>query len=284
MSEIRFGTAGQSDHFKQVSGKMGRVPEYIHSMGLNAFEYQCGRGVRLGAEVAEILAQKGQEYDIQYSLHAPYYISMSSMEQEKRLGSIRYILESAAAVRMLGGKRVIFHAGSCGKQSREQALEKAKDTLQRMQQALDKEGFREIILCPETMGKINQLGSLEEVLTLCEVDKRITPCIDFGHLNARTLGGIKGKKEYAEILDTIEYALQDERATHFHVHFSKIEYTNGGEKCHLTFEDTTFGPFYEPLMELFYERKIEPVIICESAGTQDYDAQSMMQYYKNCCE
>ena len=93
--------------------------------------------------------------------------------------------------------------------------------------------MREMILCPETMGKIGQLGTLDEVLALCGVDRRITPCIDFGHLNARTLGGIRSKADYAAILDRIGEALGDARARQFHVHFSRIEYSKGGEKRHL---------------------------------------------------
>ena len=125
----------------------------------------------------------------------------------------------------------------------------------------------------ETMGKIGQLGTLDEVLALCAVDRRITPCIDFGHLNARTLGGIRSKEDYAAILDRMAEKLGDERAEQFHVHFSRIEYSAGGEK-------TQFGPEPQPLMELLAQRKLQPVIICESAGTQAEDAQTMMRMYK----
>ena len=257
------------------------VPEYTAKFGLNAFEYQCGRGVRLGEAKAKVMAQRAAERDILFSLHAPYFISMSSLEEEKRLNSINYILDSCRAVKSLGGRRVIFHSGSCGKQSREAALEKALDTLHRMVEAVDEAGYGELTLCPETMGKVGQLGTLDEVLALCGVDKRITPCIDFGHLNARDQGCIRTKADYAAILDRMAEVLQDERASHFHAHFSKIQYTTGGEKCHLTFADTVYGPEFEPLMELCYERGLLPVIICESAGTQAEDARTMMQYYQS---
>ena len=257
------------------------VPEYTAKFGLNAFEYQCGRGVRLGEAKAKVMAQRAAERDIWFSLHAPYFISMSSLEEEKRLNSINYILDSCRAVKSLGGRRVIFHSGSCGKQSREAALEKALDTLQRMVEAVDEAGYGGLTLCPETMGKVGQLGTLDEVLALCAVDKRITPCIDFGHLNARDQGCIRTKADYAAILDRMADALQDERAAQFHAHFSKIQYTTGGEKCHLTFADTVYGPEFEPLMELCYERGLSPVIICESAGTQAEDARTMMQYYQS---
>lgn len=279
---IRFGAAGTSDSFAAMGGKNSLdIPAYTAKFGLHAFEYQCGHGVRLGADKAAIMAERATEPDILFSVHAPYFISMSSLTEETRLNSIEYILQSCRVVRALGGRRVIFHSGSCGKQSREEALEKALDTMGRIVKAVDEAGFGDLTLCPETMGKIGQLGTLDEVLALCGVDKRITPCIDFGHLNARTLGGIQTKQDYADILDKMESALGDERAKRFHVHFSRIEWTKGGEKRHWTFADTQFGPEYKPLMELLKERSLEPVVICESAGTQAEDARTMQQYYES---
>ena len=241
--KIRFGTAGTSDSFAAKGYKNSLdIPAYTAEMGLDAFEYQCGHGVRLGLEKAARMAADAAERGILFSVHAPYYISMSSLEEDKRLNSVNYLLQSAAVCKALGGRRVIFHPGSCGKQSREAALEKALDTMRRAQAALDEAGYAEMTLCPETMGKIGQLGTLEEVLALCSVDKRVTPCIDFGHLNARTLGGIQSKADYAAILDRLETALGDERARRFHVHFSRIEFSKGGEKRHWTFAETQFGP------------------------------------------
>ena len=280
--KIRFGTAGTSDSFAAKGYKNSLdIPAYTAEMGLNAFEYQCGHGVRLGVEKARKMAADAVVRDILFSVHAPYYISMSSLDEEKRLNSVRYLLQSAEVCKALGGKRVIFHAGSCGKQSREAALEKALDTMRRAQEALDEAGYGDMTLCPETMGKIGQLGTLDEVLALCGVDARITPCIDFGHLNARTLGGIQSKADYAAILDRMGEVLGDARAERFHVHFSRIEFSAGGEKRHWTFAETQFGPEPAPLMELLAERGLAPVIICESAGTQAEDAQWMQAYWKN---
>lgn len=279
-AEIRFGTAGQSESFAAQGYKSSLdVPAYTAAMGLNAFEYQCGRGVRLGLDKAAKMAALAQERDVLFSVHAPYYISMSSLEEDKRLASIDYLLQSCAVCRALGGRRVIFHSGSCGKQSREAALDKAQDTLRRALAALDEAGYQNMTLCPETMGKIGQLGTLEEVLALCSLDERVVPCIDFGHLNARTLGGIASKADYAAILDRLEESLGDERARRFHVHFSRIEYSAGGEKRHWTFAETQFGPEPQPLMELLAERGLAPVVICESAGTQAEDARTMQQMY-----
>ena len=275
-----FGPAGRAGSFETLGyKKMEQVPEYLARFGLDAYEYQCGRGVKVNAKTLAAMKANAERWPVRFSIHAPYFISMSSLEEDKRTGSVRYVLESAAALRQLGGRRIIFHSGSCGKQSREAALTLALDTMRLFVDAMDEAGYADMTLCPETMGKVNQLGTLDEVLALCGVDRRITPCIDFGHLNARTQGGLAAKADYAAVLDRMADVLQDDRAKYFHAHFSKIEYTAGGEKQHLTFADELFGPQYEPLLDLLYERGLAPVIICESAGTQSEDAAAMSRYY-----
>lgn len=277
----KFGPAGNSKSFTEMGYKHSlQVPEYVEKFGLNAFEYQCGRGVNIGLDKAAQLGIAAREKNIALSLHAPYYISMSSVEEEKRLNSINYILSSARAVNAMGGERIIVHTGSCGKISREYALELAIDTMKKSIEALDAEGLSNIRICPETMGKINQLGDLNEVLTLCELDERMLPCIDFGHLNARTQGGLREFKDFEHIFNEIERRLGISRLREFHSHFSKIEYTTGGEKRHLTFEDTVFGPDFEPVIELAARKNCSPTFICESDGTQAEDAALMMNYYK----
>lgn len=277
-----FGPAGNSISFTEMGYKHSlQVPEYIEKMGLDAFEYQCGRGVNIGLEKAAELGRLAAEKNIALSLHAPYYISMSSVEEEKRLNSINYILSSARAVNAMGGNRIIVHTGSCGKISREEALFLATDTMKKAVSALDSEGLSNIRICPETMGKINQLGTLEEVISLCLVDERIVPCIDFGHLNARTLGGLNSKEKFEDIFEKIENSLGISRLREFHSHFSKIEYSAGGEKKHLTFADNTFGPDFEPMLDLVIKKNCSPTIICESDGTQAEDAKAMKDYYIN---
>ena len=280
----RFGTAGLADSYTVKKFDPAAIAAYTAGFGLTAFEYQCGRGVRLGLDKAAKMAALAGPKDILFSVHAPYYISMSSLEEEKRLNSIQYLLQSAAVCKALGGRRVMFHSGSCGKQSREAALEKALDTMKRAVKACDEAGYGDCILCPETMGKVNQLGTLDEVLALCAVDSRITPCIDFGHLYARSCGTqfaeATAAADYAALLDTLAERLGDDRAVHFHAHFSRIAYTKGGEKCHLTFADTEFGPPPAPLMQLLKTRGLAPTIICESAGTQAEDAAALKKLYE----
>lgn len=275
---ITFGPGGNSESFEKRKFPED-LPEYLASMGLNGYEIECGRGVRISEKTYRLLPEIAEKNGIYVTLHTPYFISLSSEKEETRLKSVDYILESAEAAHKLGIRKLVVHSGSCAKMTREAALDLARDTLTRAQKALDERGLSEIILCPETMGKINQLGTLSEVIELCGADERFLPCVDFGHLNARTLGGIKTEEDYKAILDEIENKLGYDRLKAFHIHFSKIMYTSGGEKCHLTFEDEEYGPLYEPLMNQLAKRGLEPSVICESAGTQAEDAAVMKKYY-----
>lgn len=256
------------------------LPQYLKDFGLNGYEVECGRGVRI-SEASKNLPKIAEENGLYITLHAPYFISLSSVEEEKRDNSVKYILDSAIAAKQVGAQKVVVHSGSCSKMSRAEACYLAKQTLKKAQKALDDNGLSDIIICPETMGKINQLGTLEEVLELCKVDERFLPTVDFGHLNARTLGEIKSREDYARMLDLIENELGHDRLSGMHIHFSKIEYTKGGEKKHLTFADETYGPDYRPLMEEIHRRQLEPSIICESDGTQAEDAAEMKKYYES---
>lgn len=278
----RFGPAGNAESFaKQGYTSSLDVPKYLTGMGLDAFEYQCGRGVNIGEEKAAQLGAAAKAADIVVSLHAPYYISMSGIEEEKRLKSVEYIRQSATAVRAMGGNRIVVHTGSCGKLPREQALELAKDTMRKAIACLDEHGLSDVHICPETMGKLKQLGDLDEVLALCALDERLIPCIDFGHLNARTMGSLRTYTDFKAVFEQIENRLGIDRLRRYHAHFSKIEYTAGGEKRHLTFADTQYGPDFEPVLELTVQKNCAPVIICESAGTQAEDARTMKNYYES---
>ncbi len=283
MPNAKFGPAGAAQSFKEMGYKKSvQLGEYLTKFGLDHFEYQCGQGVRVSEESAKEIGAALRSSGISVSVHAPYFISLSSVEEEKRLNSVNYILASAKAVNAMGGDRIVIHSGSCSKMTREEALELAKNTMKLARDELVAQGLENIRCCPETMGKINQLGDLHEVMELCKVDESFIPCIDFGHLNARTFGSIKDKSDYEKILDTIENELGSERLKTFHSHFSKIEYTEkGGEKKHLTFADTVYGPQFEPLMELVAKKNLAPTFICESDGTQTEDAKTMKDYYES---
>ena len=273
-----FGPGGNSLSF-YASGKKSTVeaPLWVKNFGLDCYEYQAGKGLFGSDETFKKIGEEAKKNNIRMSLHAPYYISLSGIEAEKRLKSVDYITKSVKAAELMNAELIVIHTGSASKISREEAVELAKDT---MAKALEAVGNTEVTLALETMGKINQLGTLEEVLEICSIDKKLCPVVDFGHLNARNIGNcFVTVDDYRKVFNTIAEKLGDKYADTLHCHFSKIEFTNSGEKKHLTFEDSVFGPPFEPLMEAIAKERVSPRIICESDGTMAEDALTMKKYY-----
>ncbi len=276
-----FGPGGNGEWFKSEGGKATvQAPGWLKSKGLDAYEYEAGKGVNAGEAVLQQIGLKAQEHGILMSLHAPYFISLSSVEEEKRLNSIGYIEKSLWAADLLGADTIVIHSGSAGKISREEAMRLSCGTLAQLVDTLG-DRYPHIRLGIETMGKRNQLGTLDEVIEQCKVAPCFHPVVDFGHLNARDCGGVfPDRDSYRRVFHTIADRLGAQYASHLHCHFSKIEYTDAGEKRHVTFGDTVYGPAFEPLMEAIIVDGLCPRIICESDGTMAEDALAMKRYWE----
>lgn len=275
-----FGPAGNCDSFNRAYKGTVHAPRWLQELGLDCYEYQCGRGVNLGEDTARRIGAAAAEHGIQMSLHSPYFINLSSREPERVEKNLRYIAESCRAIDWMGGDRVVVHCGGLTGMTRQEALENTVANLAQALLMLEEQGLAHIRLCIETMGKLNVLGDAEEVFAICRSDARLLPCIDYGHLNARTQGGMNSREAMRALLDRMAAVLGEERAAEHHAHFSKIEYSKGGEVKHLTFEDTEYGPEFAPLAEELSLRGWRPRIICESAGTQAEDALEMKRIYQ----
>lgn len=278
---IRIGPSGNSEAF-YASGRKHTYEEgeFLSSIGLNAFEYSFGRGVKITDDTAAKIKSEFQKYDVALSVHAPYYTNFANPDPEMIQKSIGYVVQSLVACNKMGGERVVFHPAACGKAERSEAVAATKKNLLLLRDACEKLDF-DFKVCAETMGKINQIGTVEEVVDFCLLYDKMYPCFDFGHINAYTRGGLKQKDDYRRILDYTIDKLGFEKASQMHVHFSKIQYADKGEIRHLTFEDDKYGPEYAPLAELFDEYKMSPYIVCESAGTMSDDALAMKNLHKN---
>lgn len=253
------------------------APAFIRSVGLDAYEYEAGNGLAASETTLSATGDAAREAGIKMSFHTPYFISLSGVDPEKRLKSIEYIRQSLDAAHLLGAGTIVVHSGSAAKISRVEAMTLAADTLKRTLDAVDTHGVK---IGLETMGKKNQLGTLDEVIELCRISPAFVPVVDFGHLNARDCGGVfKTAEDYISVFDRIGSALGSDIAMSLHCHFSKIEWTDSGERRHLTFEDRQYGPDFEPFMEAIYTLGASPTVICESAGTQAEDALAMKKYY-----
>ncbi|MBE6957441.1 MAG: endonuclease IV [Ruminococcaceae bacterium] len=276
----RFGPAGNAENFPGKSS--ADAPKWLAELGLDCYEYQCGKGVHVGEDTARRVGRQAAEHGITLSLHAPYFINLANPDPDSLAKTTGYITGACLVASQMGAERVVIHSGALMKRSRREALDTALSSLRHVLSVCDDMGFGHIALCPETMGKINQLGDLDEVLELCRIDERLIPCVDFGHLYARSLGADDGAEAMERILDRMEQVLGTHRASRFHSHFSHIEFTpNGGEKCHRTFErDGGFGPDWAPLARAVARRGWSPTFICESAGTQAADAVTMKRIYR----
>ncbi len=279
---VKFGPGGNSVEFVAAKKKIGDIADWVADYGLDAYEYEAGRGISALPESFVMLGAKARERGIALSLHAPYYISLSGIEQETRMKSVGYILQSLAAAYSMGAKIIVVHTGSAGKISRDEAMALAADTLEHVAAEVSQTPFGDISIGLETMGKKNQLGTLDEVIALCRTNKIYRPVVDFGHINAFNLGeAFKCADDYERVFYTIGDKLGDKYADELHCHFSKIMHTAGGEKKHLDFDDTEYGPPYEPLVEVIHRLGLSPTIICESCGYMDRDALRMKNYYKS---
>lgn len=278
-----FGPAGNAGNFPYKSS--ADAPRWLASLGLDLYEYQCGKGVNVGEDTARRVGEAARAAGIALSLHAPYFINLANPDPDSLNKTTGYIVAACQAADWMGATQVVIHSGALMKRTRREAMDIALPALRTVLAACDDAGFGHIALCPETMGKINQLGDLDEVLELCTLDGRLVPTVDFGHLYARTLGELDGPEACVRMLDRIQEVLGEDRASRFHSHFSKIQFTpNGGEKMHLTFDQTQFGPDPAPLMEEVARRGWSPTFICESAGTQAEDALTMKRLYRQAQE
>lgn len=274
-----FGPGGNGDLFYGAGNRSTlQAPGFVSRLGLGAYEYEAGNGISAGEGALRAIGEKAREYNVRMSLHTPYFISLSGVEEEKRLKSIEYVRKSLWAAELLGAGTIVIHSGSAAKISREEAMRLSFDTLSRIAEEFSD---TTVSLGIETMGKINQLGTLDEVIEQCRISPLFAPVVDFGHLNAREIGkAFLSVDDYRRIFDRIGSALGDRYAKELHCHFSKIEYTDKGEKRHLTFADTQYGPAFEPLIEAIICEGVTPCIICESAGTQAEDALAMQALYR----
>ena len=278
---IQFGPSGNCESFyAEGYDHTEQSAKFVKSRGLDCFEYSFGRGVRMTEGKAVSIGEAFAEEGVEISVHAPYFINFGNPDDEMAAKSYGYVLDSGKALKLMGGKRCVFHPAAQGKEDRERVVERTLDRLKTLRDYIYLNDLQGLMFCPETMGKTAQIGTVEEVTRFCEVDPIYTPCVDFGHVNAREQGSLKTRADYAARLEYMLERLGYERMKHFHVHFSKIMYGAKGEIKHLTFADEVYGPEFEPLAEALVDLKLEPYIVSESAGTQAEDAAAMKEIYE----
>ena len=278
---IKFGPSGNSESFyAQGYSHTEQSAKFVRDMGLDCFEYSFGRGVRMSEAKAISIGEAFAAQSVEISVHAPYYINFANPSEESAAKSYNYVLDSARVLKLMGGKRCVFHSATQGKLDREEAVALTEERLKVLRDYIYLNGLQDLYFCPETMGKLAQIATLEEIVRFCKIDPIYLPAVDFGHLNAREQGSLKTVDDYRSRLEYMIGELGYERVKYFHIHFSKIQYSSKGEVRHLTFADDVYGPEFEPLAVALKQLKLEPYVVSESAGTQAEDALAMKQMYE----
>lgn len=287
MGKILFGPAGNSQSFyDQGHSSTMEAPKWLteqgadkFSGGLDLFEYSFGQGYRMSAETAEKLGEEFKKFGIEVSLHAPYFINFANPDELMYEKSLGYVKTGIKFLKAFGAKRFVFHSGSCGKEIRENAIKLMTDRFKEFMPLFEQELDADMFLCPETMGKNMQIGTWKEIIDLCTISEKLIPTFDFGHINALTQGTLKTEEDFQRIFDYSFEKLDAERTKNAHIHFSKIQFGAKGEIRHLTFDDTVYGPNFEPLANVLIKNDLSCHVICESNGTMAEDSVAMKKIY-----
>lgn len=212
---IRFGPAG-----------LGGVKEAIYNLqeywklGLKACEIAFTYSVYLKENDAIEIGKKAKELDIKLSIHAPYWINLNSLDRKKIEESKKRILDCCKIGHHLEANFVVFHPGYYGKMGKEETYDNIKKQILEIKKEIKRNKWK-IEIAPETTGKLNVFGNIDEILRLVE-ETGCSFCIDFAHLYARSQGKINYKEIYKKI----------KSFPRLHCHFSGIEFGEKGERNH----------------------------------------------------
>uniref|UniRef100_A0A7J3ZJ83 Deoxyribonuclease IV n=1 Tax=Fervidicoccus fontis TaxID=683846 RepID=A0A7J3ZJ83_9CREN len=278
--ELRFGPAGKPLDLK---GDILKAPEFLKRLGLDAMEYEAVRGVNISREKAVKLGQLARENNVLLSLHAPYYINLSSAKKATVEQSVSRLVDSLVASEWMDSYAVVFHPGYYTGFTKEEALKKVIEGIDRAWEEARSRGVEKTWLAPETTGKSKQVGSLDEIIKICTSVERCRPTVDWAHLYARSRGEFP--KTIDDVLRAIE-AFEREIGRHavspLHTHFSKIEYGRGGERKHHTMSEN-FGPDFGIICKAYADTGINATIISESP-VLERDSLVMLEECRKFCE
>jgi len=240
--KILFGPAGLGP----VKTALRALEDY-HKLGLKACEIAFTYSAYIKQQECEPIRKKAQELEIDLTIHSQYFVNLNSAEKIKREATKKRILECCKIGEHLGAKLVVFHPGYYSK-DKEESYQTIKQGIIEILKEIEKNKWK-IKIAPETMGKVNVFGSIEEVSRLVK-EAGCSFCIDFAHILAR-----EKSVDYHKVAQLFP---QKE----WHVHFSGIVYNEKGEKNHKTTEKKEWLALLTNLKNLAEDKRIR--IINES--------------------
>lgn len=272
MVKVRFGPAGRPINY---SGNAKDACSYIKAEGLEAYEYQATYGVKISQQSAMELKKNSEDEDVLVSMHAPYYINLSSNKEDVVERSIQRLVQSAKASEWMGAYRTVFHPGFYTSYTSDEAMQRCKWAIKQIIDELEGLGVEKYCFAPETTGKMSQLGNLDEIIEICRSFNHFEPTVDFAHVYARSGGKLNSKEDYHQIFQKLENELGIKS---LHSHFTHIEYNQSGERKHHILSDENYGPPLDSFIEEIVECGWNITVICESPLI-DQDALLMKNKY-----
>lgn len=226
----------------------------IHSLGLNAMEIEFVRGVYMKKEMAVEVGKVAEDLGVRLSIHAPYFINLSSEKEETIAASRKRIFDSAHIGEIIGADAIAIHSAYYGKLDSEKTFDIVKEQFLKILDETRSAGIKNVKLGVETMAKKIQFGTLDEVLRLHKEVKQVFPYIDWAHLFVRNAGAI----DYSEVFDRLE----DAGIKHINSHFEGVAKNKSGE--YVDVHEPMKNPPFEPLAKEIMKRKIDITVISES--------------------
>ena len=231
----------------------------VSNLGLNAMEVEFVRGVHMSNQLAKEAGKIAEDAKVRLSVHAPYFINLLSSEIEKIEASKKRIMDSFERAHLMGAHVVVVHAGYYGGMDKEECYRKMKSECKSLIEKIKSRGFGDVLLALETMGRVSQWGTLDEIVRLCKEVKGCVPLLDAAHIFARQAG----RTDYGQILDKIK----ELELEHLNCHFSGIKWAparegGGNERYHVEIDINQ--PPFEPFAKEVLKMKNDVTIICES--------------------
>ncbi len=272
--EICYGTSGNPPNFfKSKFGKKRiNAVEWINSIGLNSYEYLMTYGARTLPEVAREIGEKARIFGVSLSVHAPYYIVFTSDKGGVFENSVKEMVKTLRLAEIMGAKKIIFHPGFNNSHN-------PVDKIVKGIKEVKKKYHGPVKILPETMGKFSQVGSVDEILEICE-RTGCEPCLDFGHIHARG-GSLKSPEDFRKLIVKIKNKIGIKKLREVHCHFYPVEFDDKGEKRHRAYFEEDYFPKFEHFLPVIKEFNLTPTLISESRDSQDGGALYMKKMVNN---
>ncbi|MEQ1849097.1 MAG: TIM barrel protein [Candidatus Peribacteraceae bacterium] len=233
---------------------------HAHSLGITAMELEWVQRVPNSPERMAEIRETSEKLGMYLTCHAPYYINLNSPEKGKLKASKDRIWLALEMAELAGIKSVCVHPAfylGMDPRAAHENVRRAVDEIMKKKQKL----FPHVNLGLETMGKVSQYGTLEEVLSISK-EFDIYPTLDPAHMHARTNGKINSTKEWDEMFDQYESYLGKKSLQTMHMHFSGIAYGAKGEKHHLPFQESDAK--WKDFLKVLKKRNVGGTLVSES--------------------